>query len=767
VIRQASPRAAALTGSPPGRFNLLMRVARWLTLACLLAAGCGGGEAGPGDPREITLLRDEFGVPHVFAGSPRAAAYALGWIDGEDLGVEALELAFLGTGESALRMGPGCERCAGMDLFSLAYRLPEAVGLGYERIAPDAREWLEAYAEGLTAYFGSLPSPPAAFDPADPPTGRALAMSLLAGRAAHALSELERGVAETGGSNQLAISGERTRGQATLVLKDPHNPWQRSQRYAHVSIAGFDLFGNFSLGVMGCGSNEALAFGCTRAGPVTGLRVEAALRSLDERPAEGACAAAPRYEHADHAAASGYAPLDMRCVEVSGDGVWLYESRFGPLAELGADEDGDGHPDSATFIHLFAAADVRAIDYRVRMGLARSVEEFAALFAGPTPPEDAQYRALGDSQHRVGGVLGASTPVLDPALDWARRLSSTDARIDSWTTSRDWSDLGGARWHNLDGAGPELPHVFDPAGGFFLNCNGSPRYGTLPEGQIGDVPATLERWSAPTQRDRRMLELVRDRTDLDLDALAELATDLRVPFWPELVEAIDCGLDALGLDPVQTWGDGGRMLVDLLAWRDEGYLATPESVGATLAALVEAAFPTLGYPAAGACLTREQLDAFAGAALRDSLAPYLRTTYPDRPDPLRIPWGYLNFARVAGREVGLPGMVVGRLVTLFPTSFSADPDTHRGDPDSHGGSALLQLTAYTEAGLEVRVLPPFGQVSDAVHPGSPHVGQCIDAYVRREPRRVWLEREEVEAHLCPYADEPGHEHAARAELWLP
>jgi hypothetical protein len=190
-------------------------------------------------------------------------------------------------------------------------------------------------------------------------------------------------------------------------------------------------------------------------------------------------------------------------------------------------------------------------------------------------------------------------------------------------------------------------------------------------------------------------------------------------------------------------------------------------VGATLAALVEAAFPTLGYPAAGACLTREQLDAFAGSALRDSLAPYLRATYPDLPDPLRIPWGHLNFVRVAGREVGLPGMVVGRLVTLFPTSFTADPDTHRGDPDSHGGSALLQLTAFTEAGLEVRVLPPFGQVSDEVHPGSPHVGQCIDAYVRREPRRVWLEREEIEAHLCPHADEPGHEHAARTELWLP
>lgn len=761
---------------------VLTAVAAWLGACGSDPEGPGPADAGPpvdatdgadvdaGPPGEVTILRDEYGVPHIFAADRRGAARAIGFTDAEDLGAEVLGLLYAGTGEATRRMGSDCALCPAGDLFAHAYRLPEAVERDYDALPAATREWFEAYAAGVDEAFRASDSPPPVYDPDDPPTGRMVAAGLLFSRASHALEEATRGFDTRGGSNQLVLTGGRTRGETTFVLKDPHNPFQRSQRYHHVWIDGLELFGNFGLGIMGCGSNSSMGFGCTRAGTTPGIRVEAAARYTGEHAAEGACAASPEYEVFDHDA-GGFVPLGMRCVDIDGAGTWVYEARFGPVSAVGPDGDGDGHPDTVVMLHLFAVAALSTVDYRVGTMFADGAETYLGLFGSP-PPEDAQYRAFGTRDHHVGGVLGATTPVLDPALDWTRPVSSADPRIESWTASRDWSDVSAGRWHDIDGTPPELPYVLDPDGDFFLNCNGNPAFGTDPNGQIGPVPWTLERETGPTIREVRMFELVHDATDLDAEDVIAVSTDVRAPLVPGLVEATRCGIDTLGLDPVAEWGDGGRMVETLLAWRDTDYAVTPDSEAATIAALLEAAAPTLVYPEAGDCLTREQLDTLAGAAFRDVLAPYLRDTYgDDLADPLRVPWGYINYVVVGGREVGLPGMVVGRLTTLWPSYFVAGEGTGRADPEGvRAGSALLQVTSFSEGGLEAWILPPYGQISDEVHPSSPHVGQTIDAYAARQPRAVSLRRADVEAHLCPWGDptdrrhDPTHEHATRTTL---
>ena len=47
-------------------------------------------------------------------------------------------------------------------------------------------------------------------------------------------------------------------------------------------------------------------------------------------------------------------------------------------------------------------------------------------------------------------------------------------------------------------------------------------------------------------------------------------------------------------------------------------------------------------------------DPFAGggALLRDMIAPALRRAYPSLPEPLRVPWGYVNSVQIGGRDVG-------------------------------------------------------------------------------------------------------------------
>ncbi len=725
----------------------------------------GGPDAGGADA--VTILRDAYGIPHVFSSTRTGAAYALGWTDGEDLGARSLELLYVGSGDASGRLGVACgAMCTDADVFVHAYGLSDAVDTHYDALSPETRAWLEAYAAGLAAFFRRLSAPPATFVPDDPPTGRMVATALLYYRAQHALSETTRGSTAGGGSNQLVISGARTAGQTTFVVKDPHSPLQPSQRYAHLSVDGFDVFGNFALGVMGCGSNEAVGFGCTRAGTTPGVRVVANLRYVGEHAPEGACDAAPAYELSD---GGTYTALGMRCLPLAHTAVWMYASRFGPVSSFGADADADGHPDTVVSTQLFAAADIASVDVRARAAFVTSTVDYLQLFSGPTPPEDAQYRAFADRDHHLGALLGTTAPVLDDSLDWTAPVSSDDPRIDGWTSSRDWSDLSAGRWHNIDGVPPELPHVVDPDGDFFVNCNGNPNFGTDPNGQFGDLPVTLERASGPTNREERIYELVHDAVDLDRGGVVRVMTDLRVPLVPELARAAACGVDALGVDPVVEWGDGGRLLETLIAWEDTGYEATPDSEAATIAALLETAVPTLAYPTAGSCLSRAQLDTLAGTVFRDAIAPFMRATYGAQvADPLRVPWGHLNYVVVGGREVGLHGMAVGRLVTVLPSAYVGDAATGRADPSQpRVGSALLQITSFSDRGFEVWIMPPFGQIDETIHPASPHIGQTIDAYVARAPRAVWLDRAEIEANLCPFAGEPGHEHAARTVLDVP
>ena len=67
-------------------------------------------------------------------------------------------------------------------------------------------------------------------------------------------------------------------------------------------------------------------------------------------------------------------------------------------------------------------------------------------------------------------------------------------------------------------------------------------------------------------------------------------------------------------------------------------------------------------------------------------------------------------------------------------------------------------------------MTPQGQTDEARFPNSPHVGQTIDDYASLRFRRVWIDRQEVEANLCPWGDpsssdyDPDHEHDTRTRL---
>src|SRR5688572_14538114 len=80
----------------------ILRAVYILLLSVSLAA------QGKGDPDtgKVVLYRDEYGVPHIYAPTVEAGAYAVGHAQAEDRLEELLKNMLRGTGEMAAAFGP-------------------------------------------------------------------------------------------------------------------------------------------------------------------------------------------------------------------------------------------------------------------------------------------------------------------------------------------------------------------------------------------------------------------------------------------------------------------------------------------------------------------------------------------------------------------------------------------------------------------------------------------------------------------------------------
>jgi acyl-homoserine lactone acylase PvdQ len=696
--------------------------------------GGGGGTA--------TILRDEYGVPHIFADSRRGAAFAWGYVQAQDIRERLLANLYAGEGRAAATFGHDCGEegdCAAVDLRTATWGIVAAVEAGYDDLQEDTREVLEAYAAGVNRFFEELDPPSPYF--VRPVTARSVVGTMMLVRLQHAIGRSQVSQNLAGGSNQFAATGTRTPAGTTVVSLDPHTPWGNSQRAIHVHYDDYDIVGlSDSFPAIHCGGNNFLHWGCTTLIAAVGVVVGA------ELSADGNA-------YFDHAAGAGgaFVPFTRRTVSipVAGEPVdevhEIDDTRFGPVVTVR-----DGH---AYAMHLFSAGDITIADYFVGMWQARTLDDFVALFGRSTSPETATNRIVGTADHRVGYVYGAYLPVLDDTLDWSLPVSSADPRIE-WAPER---------WYNIDGADPELPHILDPVGDYAQNCNGHPAWSTDPPGQI---PTTIPRYvhaGGPTVRDERLRELLA-AGGVDAARAMAIATDLEVPFARRGIEALRRGLAAEGItDPAARWGaDVGALLELLLDWRDvNDYRATADSAAMTAMFHVDR-IAEPDYPAEGATLPLAVIEGLAAAAT--TAAADMRARYGAAfADPLRVPWGYVHRATVGGREVPMPGGTE-RLPALFMAHGDLGTD---GRMNTNSGSHYMQVASYSPAGFEVFLGTANGQTDETLFPDSPHVGQTIDAFAAGTYRRMWLDRTEIEAHLCPHGADPTHEHAARLELTWP
>ncbi|HUN70253.1 MAG TPA: penicillin acylase family protein, partial [Burkholderiales bacterium] len=479
--------------------------------------------AGLGAPVEV--LRDRYGIPHIFAASLEDASFALGFVHAQDRLWQMEMSRRIAAGRVAELVGAGALET---DRFLRTLGVRRAAEANLRLLDAETRKLLESYAAGVNAFLASDPVLPLEFwltgarpEPWTPADSVAwtkmmawdlggnfrsellrmsLARTLPLARIHQILppypgeqppviadlkelyGTLERDAVQLAqfapdndglGSNNWVVSGARSASGKPLLANDPHlgltapPVWY----FAQLSAAGMNAIGSTLPGVPGIilGRNERIAWGATNTGPdVQDLYIE----KLD---------AAGGY-----LAPEGPRPFQVieETIKVKGaepEKLRVRISRHGPVISdvLRSAQQQTPRGYVIAFAWTALAEDDRSMQATLKFARAREWDGFLAAARDFQAPQ--QNLVYADVEGNIGFVAAGRVPVRKPANDLKGM-----APAPGWLAKYDW-----------DGYIPfeQLPRSFNPAGGAVVTAN----HRITPPGYAHFISSE---WQPPYRADR-------------------------------------------------------------------------------------------------------------------------------------------------------------------------------------------------------------------------------------------------------------------------
>jgi penicillin amidase/acyl-homoserine-lactone acylase len=655
---------------------------------------------------DVRILRDRFGVPHVYGKTDPDVAYGLAFAHSED-DFDTIQRTILAS-RGRLASVEGLDAVPADFLFHWL-GVPEAI-LRYEQdVSQEARAVAEAYADGVNHYAALHPD--AVLPGAIPASGR----DVVAGftfrtpffygleRAVRPLFDEEKPPSLAAwwrapefalGSNAVAVAPSRSADGATRLLVNSHQPYTGPVAWYEVRLhseTGWDVAGGVFPGspVMLHGTNRTLGWASTVNTPDLAdvYRLEIDPDDPDRYRLDGE-----------------WKTLEKREVELTvklfGRLRWtvrreLLRSAHGPAIR---------QPHGTYALRFAGMGELRHLDQYLRMNRAASFAEWQdAMRMQAIPSVNFVYADRGGN---VAYFYNARFPKRMPGLDWRGVLPG------------DRSDLIWRETLPFDAA----PRVVNPSAGFVANANHTPFRSAAPE----DAPdparfaPELGIESRITNRGLRALELFGGDDSITREEFRAYKFDKR---YAEASEAKRIVAEVLagdfGDDPDLTKGQ--RVL---RSWRGTAEVDDP---GAALAILT--ATPVVVAAMQG------KTPPSVGGSYRAAVRTLLR--HHGRLDP---PWGEVN--RFRRGALDLPGNG-GPDVLRALEDFELDSD---GTYTVRSGDSLVMFVEWDRAGKQrVETIHQFG--SATLDERSPHYADQVPLFLREETKTVPLDEAELRAQV--------------------
>lgn len=682
---------------------------------------------------QVTIYRDEYGVPHIVGESEEATFFGYGYAQAQDhlekmflqyrdaQGRRSEILGFEALGDGYLRFTPYEYRWDG-DYLQRLLRTKKTVVEDRDKIDPQVYKILSAFARGVNAYIAEHRSDvPAWIDGIEPEDIEALERShYFRFYSIHeALSKLTDAPTSfpSLGSNQFAIAPSKSANGHVIHVEHTHMPWANGfQNYeAHLitpgklDAAGISWFGSpFFLD----GLNDHITWSATWNMPnISDVYIE---KLNPANPLQYLYDASWRdirveYETFRVKSHDGMQTLTLPC----------YYTHHGPIVKI----DKERHLAYAVKLPNYEGVNYSTNMYRIMKS--RDLSEFKAILALHLMP---RWNLLYTDPKNVYWVHNATVAQRAAGYNWRKP-------VPGWVKDTEWGP-----YFSLE----KTPQLLNPPSGFIQNCNNPFWLSTRHSGLRPLDPAPYYLLSVPkpeisqqdlNARGERLLKVLGQDKKFTLDEMKALAydtyvvpADVIVPLLEKAVEKRSAPIDPRVRSAV-------RMLK---AWNRR---SATDSVAQTYLYFWAQAYRDL--------FTDDQLERFlAISRWRINLESTRGQEMAVRPlqEALRriqkdfgkadVPWGEVSIVERGGTW---PMDGTGLFDVLHPDDGPQGEDGEIRCNDGWGHMLVVDEGPPKRAWS----LLPYGESED---PSSPHFNDMAKLHSQRKMKQLWLAPQEILSH---------------------
>ena len=650
--------------------------------------------------KDIEIIRDSYGVPHIYGKTDADTAYGLAWAHAED-NFYTIQKAYL-AGNGIISQLNG-KKGIGADFVAQFIQSAETVDRLYHTLSNEFKAIMSGYAAGLNSYAKHHPDEvliPSLF----PVTPKKMLiysqLQLFASNQGDKIVEAiyknrvdqyEKPIQEDiHGSNLIALSSLKTKINESFLTINTHQPLEGPTSWyeAHlVSEEGTNIIGATFPGApcILTGANEYLGWTHTVNYP----------DKIDVYQLEMKNKTTYIVDREEHQLEKKKAKMFIRLL-----GIRIpifktfYQSIYGPALK---------NKSGVFAIRTPSTTNINALEQWWRMNKARSFSEFYSILEWNALP--GYNIGYADRNDTIFYISNGKIPRRDPNYNWQKTLPGNTKKTlwDSYYTTQ------------------ELPQVVAPQAGYVYNANHSPFYSTDPDENpsSNDYAKAMNYETYNNNRSTRLFDLLSEKDSLSYADFKRIKYDHTLP-TPLNYNFVD--FNALYEMMPNDYPDVADLLKSIQNW---DRVASTDSYGAGAFAVL---YYMLGkyYPRLGPSKTFNPLLIYT--CLKDAknhMLKYFGTT--------RIRLG--DFQKLVRGDKELPIFGLPDVVTAM-----------RGNPYKNGqikinhGESYIAIIRFEKTKTSYESVISYG---NSARPDSPHYTDQMEMFQNFQLKTIPFDRKEV------------------------
>ena len=653
------------------------------------------------NPDAIEIVRDSYGVPHIYASTDAEVAYGFAWAQAED-DFQTIQQAYL-AGNGLLSKNIGLKG-ANADFLAQLIQSEQTVNEQFHTLGPNFIELLNGFAEGINAYAAKYPDEILESSLFPVTSQRLLRYTQLQLFISNGAAGLVSGIVgnrlswpydinhDTKGSNLLAVSRSRTLSDETFLAINTHQPLEGPTSWyeAHlVSEEGTNIIGATFPGspCIFTGANEYLGWTHTVNYPD-----KADVYALEMHPnkkevyiVDGESYKLEKFKAKIYLKILGIKiPVKKK----------FYRSIYGPTLK---------NKTGFYSVRTPSTSNINAVEQWWHMNKATNFSEFyEALEMKALPGYNIGYADRNDT---IFYISNGKIPIRTKGYDWADVIPG-NTRKTLWDTYYDIKDL---------------PQVISPKSGFVYNANHSPfkSSGKNDNPKSKDFAAEMNFESYDNNRSMRLLHLLEEQEHIDYTRFKRIKYDHQLP-TPLNYNFMD--LNALFEMEPEDYPEVAGLLAEIKNW---DRVTNAESYGAGAYALLYYNLIPFFYE-----LPEDRV--FTHEVLFEALKitkAYMKTHFKSE----RVRLG--AYQKLVRGEKELPVFGLPDVVTAM-----------RGEPYKDGkikithGESYIGLVRFTPTKTYYESVISYG---NSRRPESPHYSDQMELYLNFKTKTMSFDRAEV------------------------